>query len=63
MKRKNQVIAMLLTASILNVAHAKDLEEIPYGGFNSWVIREIKESSIIGGKTKTLYEIGPDETI
>lgn len=42
---------------------AETNEKIAYGDFNSWVIREIKESAIIGGKTKTVYEIGPNKTI
>lgn len=44
--------------------HADDREEaIPYGNMNSWTIRKIHESGIIGGNTKTLYEIGPNRTI
>lgn len=38
-------------------------ETIKYGDFNSWITRNIKESAAIGGKTKTLYEIGPTATI
>ncbi|MBP5318014.1 MAG: PCMD domain-containing protein [Paludibacteraceae bacterium] len=34
-------------------------QEIKYSNFEHWVTREIKESSIIGGKTKTVYCIGP----
>ncbi len=34
-----------------------------YGDFNQWVTRSIKESAIIGGDTKTLYEVGPTQTI
>ena len=30
-----------------------------YGDFESWITRTVKESGIIGGKTKTLMEIGP----
>lgn len=63
MKRKNLISTLLLTISIPIYTHATKLEKIPYGNFNTWVLREIKESSIIGGKTKTLYEIGPNETI
>ena len=36
-------------------------ELIKYGDFDHWIIRNIKESGIIGGNTKQLYEIGPDE--
>ena len=32
---------------------------IKYGDFETWVTRSIKESGIIGGKTKTLLEVGP----
>lgn len=39
------------------------LEPIKYGNFSSWVTRNISESSAIGGKTKTVYEIGPKQTI
>lgn len=38
-------------------------DKIKYGDFNSWVLRNIKESSMLGGNTKTLYEIGPNQTI
>lgn len=38
-------------------------EPFKYGDFNSWITRNIPESQIIGGHTKTLYEIGPSQTI
>lgn len=34
-----------------------------YGDFNQWVTRQVKESGVIGGDTKTLYEVGPTQTI
>lgn len=34
-------------------------ELLKYGDFESWVTRTITESRIIGGKTKTLMEVGP----
>ena len=37
-------------------------ELIKYGDFDSWITRSIKESRIVGGETKTLYEIGPKGT-
>ncbi len=40
---------------------AKDIEE--WGKFNHWVVREIKESKIIGGQTRHLYEIAKGDTI
>ena len=36
------------------------LEPIPYGDFSKWKAREITESKLIGGKTKTVYEIAPE---
>lgn len=37
-------------------------ELIRYGNFDSWILRNVKESRILGGKTKTLYEVGPSAT-
>ena len=37
-------------------------ELIKFGNFESWITRNIKESLIVGGKTQTLYEIGPKGT-
>lgn len=34
-----------------------------YGNFDTWVVRHVHESSVIGGNTKTLYEIGPHHEI
>lgn len=36
---------------------------LPYGDMNRWTIRKIKESGVIGGATKTLYEVGPNTTL
>ena len=50
---------LLATASV-----AQEREEpMLYGNMNHWVARNIKESDIIGGNAKTLYEIGPDRTV
>lgn len=38
-------------------------EYLPYGRFESWSVRFIKESAIIGGNTKCIYNIGPRDTI
>ena len=36
---------------------------IPFGDFEQWTVRIIKESGIIGGNTRTLYMIAPTDTI
>lgn len=50
---------LLLTAAGSN---ALRLEPIKYGNMENWVTRTVNESKVIGGKTKTIYEIGPAGT-
>ncbi len=53
---------LLLTLSLLPAAVAAQsltLEPIHYGDFSQWIERGITESKVIGGKHKTIYEIGP----
>jgi hypothetical protein len=53
-------IACLITVNI----HAAEKEVLlPYGSMDHWTVRHVHESGVIGGKTKTLYEIGPEKTI
>ena len=40
-----------------------NVEYFKYGDFNSWITRQIPESRILGGKIKTLYEVGPTQTV
>ena len=44
-------------------ASAQRYEKVPFGDFEHWAVRYITESQIIGGQEKTLYVIGPDDTI
>ncbi len=52
---------MLCLFSISAMADRDEL--IKFGHFDSWLSRNIKESKILGGKTKTLMEVGPETTI
>lgn len=54
-------ILCLLAAAALS-ATAQQVERIKYGDFENWVTRPIKESALLGGKQKTLYEIAPNAT-
>lgn len=45
------------------ISPAQNVEIIKFGDFENWITRPIKESAIIGGKTKNVYEIGPETTI
>ena len=58
---KIQVTILFLLASV--TAFAQRYEKVPFGDFEQWVVRYIEESQIIGGQQKTLYVIGPTDTI
>ena len=55
------VLLPLMVVSSSSTAQSK--EYLPYGRFESWTVRDIKESGIIGGQTKRIYNIGPKDTI
>lgn len=68
MRRKFCSVVLLATCllSITTDAQAQSNDNekmLPFGNMNHWVVRKIHESGLIGGKTKTLYEVGPDRTI
>lgn len=56
------VLALMLLAILPARAEEKEVP-FKYGNMDHWVVRQVKESGIIGGDTKTLYEIGPDQTL
>ena len=51
-----------VTKTQLKKCEGAELIEL-WGKFDNWVVREIKESGIIGGATKYSYEIAPNDTI
>lgn len=55
----------LFLLAFLTVAapRALRLEPIKYGDFSNWVTRDVKESKLLGGATKTLHEIAPSRHI
>ena len=57
MKQTLAAIAMMAC-----VAPATAQQQLKYANFDQWITRNITESKIIGGKTHTLYEIGPKGT-
>ena len=65
---KNQIarISCLAVALWLFAAlplGAQRLEKVPFGDFEHWAERHIKESAILGGEIKTLWVVGPDEVV
>ncbi|MBP3304317.1 MAG: PCMD domain-containing protein [Muribaculaceae bacterium] len=59
---KRQALSCLTSIIALTAASEK-VVPLRYGDMEHWTTRHIKESSVIGGKEKTLYEIGIDTVI
>lgn len=52
-----------LLIALASLAATAKVTPLKYGNMDQWVTRNIKESKLIGGKEKTIYEIGPTSTI
>lgn len=59
----NSILTVVTSLMAVNVHAAEKVVPILYGNMDHWTIRKVHESAIIGGDTKTLYEIGPSRTI
>ena len=59
---KIQIVLISLLVGLLP-ARAQRTELVKFGDFEHWTVRHIQESAIVGGEVKTLYVVGPDETI
>lgn len=57
----NKVIIAVF-CGLFSVSMLAEEELIKFGNFESWITRSIKESMLVGGKTQTLYEVGPKGT-
>jgi len=55
-------VAFLLLSNILPIS-AQTYKKVQYGDFESWTVRDIEESLVIGGNTRRIYAIGPRDTI
>ena len=44
-------------------AKAETVVPLSFGNFDQWITRHIKESAIIGGQEKKLFEVGPTRAI
>ena len=53
----------LCMASTIGMQGAEKVVPFKYGNMDNWVIRNIKESGIIGGHKKVVYAVGPSMTI
>lgn len=54
-----KIISTFFVLAAFLSADAYTLEPIKYGDFSQWVTRDIKESKVLGGQHKTIYEIAP----
>lgn len=54
---KNLYVLLLLLPISLKVFSEDG--QLSFSNFDSWITRSIKESILVGGKTRTLYEVGP----
>lgn len=52
-----------VTCSVAVQAQEEKEVMLKYGNMDSWIVREIEESFLIGGETKILHEIGPHKVI
>lgn len=58
MKFINYCLYTILTITLFSTSlFAQQIEPIPYGDMSRWQTRNVKESVIIGGALKTIYEI------
>ena len=65
MNKMQKTTLWMALCSLLSVsgAWAQQVEPLPFADFEHWVTREIKESALLGGKTKTVYAIAPTQHI
>ena len=54
---------MILSAISLNLHAQERIEYLPYGKMDSWTVRYIKESFLLGGTTRALYIVAKNDTI
>ena len=65
MKKHNEFGIAVAVAALwcLPIKGQEKVVPLKYGNMDHWVIRNIKESAIIGGNQKTIYAVGPNMTI
>lgn len=60
---KKTLLTAIIAAMAMSNISAERVVPLKFGDFDQWVTRNIKESAVIGGGQKTIYEIGPTRTI
>ncbi len=57
------MIVLFLVLFGLPFVYAERIEPMAYGDMETWTVRYIRESRLLGGKTKMLYCVAPTDTI
>ena len=60
---KRHILWVLLSVLALCLHAQEKVEYLPYGKMDSWTVRYIKESVLLGGKTRALYMVAKTDTI
>ena len=60
---KKSLLIFTALCGTLCAARAERVEPIPFGDMEHWTVRYVKESKLLGGKTKLLYCLAPTDTI
>lgn len=60
---KRLLVTLLATPILIGMAQTDFGPQLKYSDFDSWQVRNIKESFLIGGNVKQIYEIGNPDTI
>lgn len=56
-------VVSVLAAILVSFNAAAQIKPIPFGNMEHWMVRQVDESGIIGGKTKFLYEVASGDTL
>lgn len=56
-------VVSVLAAILVSFNAAAQIKPIPFGDMEHWMVRQVDESGIIGGKTKFLYEVASGDTL
>lgn len=56
-------IVAVLAGILVPVGVSAQVEPVPFGDMERWLVRQVDESGIIGGKTKYVYDLAPGDTL
>ena len=60
---KKSLLLVALAIMSMSSAKAETVVPLSFGNFDQWITRHVKESAVIGGQEKKVFEIGPTKSI